>query len=314
MYKPETAYQQRPNYLMFLMYKEHFGTRLVDVKIDCPAYVSKAYGRVFATVNKPNPRDASTQIIRKSSLVLKPDSFSETPAAGVKVNRNTKEIYINFSGCGDINYFHTRTICPVNPGHRYLIRAKIKTAALTSNHGICLEVQDKRGYDKTHWAIATNAVSGTSEWKTVTAVFEPMDKNADQVCVIIRRFSGDRPISGSVWVKDIKLTDLGPKLEYTATPYLSAVASLSDDGRKMYLMVINKHPYSNITGNLAFRKFNAADRIETWTLNGPALDSTNESLKPGGTIKTEQRSLKTGANTLRFPPHSLTAIELYRMN
>lgn len=50
--------------------------------------------------------------------------------------------------------------------------------------------------------------------------------------------------------------------------------------------------------------------INTWTLNGPSVDATNEI--NANTVKVKQRSFEVESSSfeMTFEPHSLTAVEI----
>jgi alpha-N-arabinofuranosidase len=56
-------------------------------------------------------------------------------------------------------------------------------------------------------------------------------------------------------------------------PYLDLVASRSEDGRKLYVIAINKHFDLAITGRIILRGFTPAGRATAWVLNGTGIDA-----------------------------------------
>lgn len=94
-------------------------------------------------------------------------------------------------------------------------------------------------------------------------------------------------------------------------PYLTVNASKSADGRKLFLMVINRHPDQKISASFDLRNFPASRQVKYWILNGPALNSTNEN----GTsvqIKSGTQTYLRAPTSFSFPAHSLTALEILR--
>ena len=99
-------------------------------------------------------------------------------------------------------------------------------------------------------------------------------------------------------------------IEDTNIYYLTVNASKSQDGSKVYLMVINKNMYDNITATIALRDFVPAEQAEAWVLNGPSVDATNED--DPNNVKVVYKSFKINGNSFEFTfePHSLTAMEI----
>lgn len=101
-------------------------------------------------------------------------------------------------------------------------------------------------------------------------------------------------------------------LRYRSTSSdLIVSASLSEDGRKIYLMVINKDMKKDSGARLVIKNSILSKKAYLWTLNGPSVASTNET---GENVKIEpsEARLKNGQLNIIFQPHSLTAIELTR--
>jgi alpha-N-arabinofuranosidase len=56
-------------------------------------------------------------------------------------------------------------------------------------------------------------------------------------------------------------------------PWLDSVASLSADGRRLYVIAINKHFDAPVDAAIALRGFRPAGRGEAWTLTGTGIDA-----------------------------------------
>jgi alpha-N-arabinofuranosidase len=118
-------------------------------------------------------------------------------------------------------------------------------------------------------------------------------------------------------------------------PYLDIVSSLSSDGRKLYIIAINKHFDSAIKADIGLRSFQPASSGTAWTLTGTGIDANtgttalqgllhgkgtedqqNPRFSKGGTGEvTLSSSEVTGVKNrfaYRFPPHSVTSLELTR--
>ena len=120
-------------------------------------------------------------------------------------------------------------------------------------------------------------------------------------------------------------------------PYLGVVSSLSADGRKLFVIAINQHFDSPIEGAIAIRGFAPVSNGTTWTLTGTGIDANTGTtpIKPPGLVWGNQIEDKQnphfhnggpGEITLvsspvsgiaaqfnyRFPPHSVTSLELSR--
>jgi len=95
-------------------------------------------------------------------------------------------------------------------------------------------------------------------------------------------------------------------------PYLSVNASKSFDGKRVYLMVINKNMDGSMPATIELKDFVPASDANTWILNGPSVDATNE--EKHDNVKVVHHEIEITGNLFEFTfePHSLTAIEIKR--
>jgi len=305
--KGKGKYYKRPNYFVFEMYAKHFGSQLIETQVSCPGYTSPAFENVQATTDEIQLVNTDAWEITSQTIDAK--SWKVFPVLGVHVSKSVNEISVDFTGNKDINYHHAKVVQSIKPNHRYRLKGKMKAEELFSASGACLEVQDIRGLEKTHWVRSTYKVSGTTDWNNVMVEFAPL-ADAEAVKFIIRRVSGRGPVTGKVRVKDVVLEDLGPAAQYHPTPYLTAIASTNQNKDKLYLIVINKHSKSRMPVKIRIKDFPMSLQGTSWTLNGPAIDATNEDGPENVKISHGTFSLNPGKEDFEFifEPHSLTAL------
>jgi len=174
-----------------------------------------------------------------------------------------------------------------------------------------------RGWDETKSASSTQRVKGTTEWQYIETIYRTLP-DAKVVNVIARRIGEKGPLKGKAFFKGVKLRKFVPELE-TRIPYLSVNASKDSDGKRVYLMVINKNLDDSVMATIELRNFEAKAKGDAWILNGPSVDATNE--EDPDNVKITQTDFeiwnqKTGPKntfTYTFEPHSLTAIEIQGM-
>jgi len=118
-------------------------------------------------------------------------------------------------------------------------------------------------------------------------------------------------------------------------PYLDIVSSLSSDGRRLYIMAINKHFDSSIEAAIALRGFQPGSSGTAWTLTGTGIDANTGTTALQGLLRGKAaedpqnpRFSKGGAGEVtlsssevngikaqfvyHFPPHSVTSLMLTR--
>jgi alpha-L-arabinofuranosidase len=96
------------------------------------------------------------------------------------------------------------------------------------------------------------------------------------------------------------------------TPYLDVSATTDDNGQKLTLSVVNRHPTSDITADIAIEAFKLQAAGDRYEVNGPSLDATNTFAEPKNLGA--KRSSISGAGPAfgqTFAAHSLTVLTLH---
>jgi alpha-N-arabinofuranosidase len=118
-------------------------------------------------------------------------------------------------------------------------------------------------------------------------------------------------------------------------PYLDVVASLSGDGKTLYVIAVNKHFDDAIVGRISIRGFQPVGPAVAWVLNGTGIDAntgTRPPQAPGvrwmpqasaeptgrfdhggpGEVTLTSTTIARVSNSFEysFPAHSVTALEL----
>ena len=299
---------RRPNYFPYYLYNNHFGTRLVKVDVECERYESPGLGQI-----PPCRSEESKEIVNPENL-LKGKEWKIRPLDGVEANFKNDVLELDFRKNQDVNYFHAKIKVPAQPDSWYELSGWIKTEALTTKQGLCLAVGDSRGWTKTKSQALSGKVAGTSDWTRVSVRYRTL-KETKSLDVMARRWGGrppqTDPIRGKAWIRDVRLHRLNP-FTLPATPYLSANASLSEDGRTLYVMVVNKDLKRAIKTDIRFTALPAAKEGHAWILRGPKIDSTNEVDPDTVGLLEKPFMISDDSFQFSFPSHSMTAIEIRR--
>ncbi len=302
LYKP---YYKRPNYYVFEMYHKHFGDMLLNASVQCDTYDVSYYNAFKTLVTK-----IKTGTLIKNNLAQGKWDIKELP--GVTARERDGELSLDFQNPGQFNYYHCSKRALVEPNAYYKVSGYIKTENFVDDIGVCLEVQDARGWNVTHSAAATEKIKSAIDWQYVETVYQTLP-DAQSVNVIARRIGEKGPLSGRVYFKDVRLEKFIPQID-SKIPYLSVNVSKSKDGKKVYLMVINKNMDNAITATISLQGFTPATEGLTWTLNGPAIDSTNEQNHDNVKVTPGRFKISSNPFAYAFPAHSLTAIEVDSAN
>lgn len=93
-------------------------------------------------------------------------------------------------------------------------------------------------------------------------------------------------------------------------PFLSCYASKDEEGKKLYIMFINRHPKENLDINVEVKGFIFKDRSNIWKLTGPEITSQNDGYPGQVDIFHEELSFSGPAFTYSCPAHSVVSLEL----
>jgi len=296
---PINYYIKRPNYYVYELYHKHFCGKLVKTKVTCNSYDVMNYKNHVKNIFSLGEGD----IISDNLL---PEEWSVQELEGVTVRKDESMLTIYFINPIQFNYYHSNKRVRIEPNSYYKVSGYIKVDNLVDESGVCLVVQDGRGWTATHSAVSTKKLTGTTDWQYVEAIYETLS-DANEVMVIVRRVGEKGPLKGKVSVKDVKLNKFQPKIDI---PYLSVNASINDDKNKVYLMVINKNMDAPMTATIDLKDFAPAEEGDAWVLNGPSVDATNEKKHDNVKVMQHEFEIKGNQFEFTFEPHSLTAIEI----
>jgi alpha-N-arabinofuranosidase len=96
------------------------------------------------------------------------------------------------------------------------------------------------------------------------------------------------------------------------TPYLDVSATTDNNGQKLTLAVVNRHPTSDITADIAIEGFKLQASGDLYEVNGPSLDATNTFAEPKNVgVKRSAFSGASPAFRQTFAAHSLTVLTLH---
>lgn len=293
---------KRPQYYPFALYHQHFGTELIASSVDCGRYETDGGWGVAAASGE----GSRFQWIGKPAGLS--GAWKTGSCTGVKMAGEADTLRVEFGeGAGDVNFYHARKFMPAKPKTSYRLSAWIKTENLTGSKGASFQIGDARGWVSTQSCSMTPDVSGTRDWTKVEVDYTTL-ADTKEIEVVARRVSGGGPVTGTAWYRDLELQEFVPQ-HHPAVPYLAVNASRSQDGKKVFLMVINRHLDAALAAEVDLAGF-APRRARAWALTGPGVEATNES--DPGCVSVRERDLGPVRNgfVVEFAPHSMTAIEM----
>lgn len=286
-------YIKRPNYYTMEMFSRHFGSDLLDVRIEEP--VSK------------DKHDLSEKADLLSNTAWKRDFVF-----GVNIDvGNDGTVRLEFERGKDINFHHIHKKVSVKPDTTYVLSAYMRAENLNDKEGVCIEIQDGRG-----WQLRNNKTTekiwGSNDWTHVEMEYTTL-KDTSDITVIIRRLGGHGIISGKAYIRDVKLTEKKAGNTKKADS-LMVSGSLDRVNNTVYIMVLNKSISEDIGASVIING-KLSEEVTAWTLTGPDIWSVNEVDPDTVTIKESPIKINSGNQIDHvFPAHSLTSLEFNYLN
>ncbi len=302
--RPE-PWRRMPAYYLFRLWAKHFGETLVDVRADGPRLDFEGAINVHpahADGGVPAGLSAGEDLMQKATPI-------ETTGEGLSWRRTGPgALELDLTGVTKEQYPGIALFRPAVPAtYRLTFQARATGDLVGGSFGLVLA--DLRGWDTTHSAAAAIGLESAADWRSFSVDFGTLP-DCTAMALIWRVVPGQEPLTGSIAVRNLRVE---PVPGFGAYAALTASASLSADGRTLYLIVFNKHSTDAITARVSLAGFEASS-ARAWTVTGPSLESLN--------LTDEQvRETVSGAEvvgvtpagfTKTFPARSMTALEVLR--
>lgn len=290
---------EMPAFPLYRMWGQHFGSQLVSTSVIGPRLAFLGAGSV-------QPADGDTFRERR---ILGDVALTTTHAAESTSKAKGSFIYTWKDARGDaypkLGYFEALSAKGGGSLEYDLsFEARFVTDAKGELPAIGLGIGDSRGWSATHSGLGIDGVR--REWRPFHGTYTAL-ADTRGIDFTARLQKADVPLSGTLEVRNLSIKSAEPT-HYPAYNLLTSSASLSADGKTLYVIVFNKSAAESIQAKLRFDGF-AAKKAHLWQVNGPGLatfDGVRE-VKHG-----DELPVASGEATYAFPAHSMTALELTR--
>lgn len=205
-----------------------------------------------------------------------------------------------------MNFFHVGVKLrglPKGALCRWRISADMRAEGLHDT-AVAIEVVDGRGWNATHSAVRTAAVS-EPDWQTVSCIYEPLRDNPGSLEIRLRREGGE---TGRVQIRNLKLERI-EKVPARA-PVVSGQLSFSRDGSRAGL-VLNNLSFAMETVTVDLCEFRVGS-AQGESLTGPAAYATNEQAPDAVKLVPADVVVAEGRAKVVLPPHSATGLILQK--
>lgn len=296
------SWSKMPAYHLYRLWGSHFGDRLVPVEVESPALEFEGLpGRVLpARGDRYAPvRPVSGNLVR---------NYRAADGTGYRIREKDGVLTVELTDYEGESYpFLAEARGPAGNDYRMSFEARSKGDFQDARLGLSL--LDARGWDETRSGIGVEGIEGAGEWRKFEGAL-PSLPDCPGTQVAWRLLSPKARITGKMEIRKLEVTSIS-KETCPAYPALTAAASLSEDGRKLFLVVFNKHHAQNIEAAIGIAGFPARS-TRRWTVTGPSLEASN--LDDERVRETESGvEMEAGGGARHvFPARSMTAIEYSR--
>lgn len=299
---------EEPLSLLYKIWAQHFGSKLVGLDVDSPR--SNFIGAASEEADTGDSKSERRQI----QLADLDQSRSLTGALwprllNVQIQAQKSDLTIHMDHLN-------RTIYPLlariprpaaapADGIEFEVSfdAKFTPDPGSQTPGVGLGLIDSRGWSQSgHSGIAIDDIS--TNWTHLDRTYR-LTPQTPAVDLSARLLADGMNASGTLEIHNLTITEFAAGHD-AAYPLLTSAASISGDGTKAYLIVLNKSETDSISTTIHLEHFAAAE-ARYWEVNGPSLASAT-GVAQTHTGDDVPLSSATAATHV-FPAHSMTAIE-----
>jgi alpha-N-arabinofuranosidase len=294
-----------PAYYLFRLWAQHFGQTLVEADATGPRL---DFEGAINTLPARGDGGLPPGLAPDANLLDKAAPL-QTKGDGLTWRRNAPDsLQMDLTAVTKEQYPGIAVIRPVSPG-TYRVSFEARASGDLTGGSFGLALADLRGWEVTRSAAVAGGVESATDWQAFSVDYSPPTDCAG-MALMWRVVPGKAPLTGSISVRKLRITPVPGVPAYAA---LTAAASLSADGRTLYLIVFNKHHAQDLPVRVSLAGFPAASG-KVWTVTGPSLEALN--VTEDQVRETESGAPLTGLTadgfSRTFPAHSMTAIEITR--
>ena len=305
-------YYKRPNYYVFYLYANHFGNILLKTQVNSENYFQSGYKNVLpsAKIREAFSKNldflSAPKTLKEKALKVDFKGLPSCVKVGKKLDYSV--IYFDCERHNKLGIYFIDKVQNVKTNWLYSWEAEIKTNL--KNAWFFIEIKDQRYRRIKHSKI----LWGNTGWIKTGFDFKTSNNIKTLNFMFFIKGKRNKGIKGTVYIKNMKIGELGPAPQYGPTPYISALASTNEKKDRIYLMVINKNLEEPMRTRIKINGFPFGPVVRAWVLNGPSVAATNENGRERVKIHYREVEVDPGKGYFwfTFEPHSVTALELTR--
>ncbi len=227
---------------------------------------------------------------------LKIAGGNETKTLTVEIKNFDKEAYPVFA--------FVRRPSAIAPGKAWTAEVSFEARFIpdAGNAGtgtLGLGLMDARGWDATRCAAAAYGINKSPEWTKFSQSLQLLD-DSERMALLLRFQHPNGKLSGKLEIRDLNVTAKTAG-QFPAYPGVTAYATKSADGKKLYVIAFNRSYGETIPVNFKLRDFKAAN------VNIAELYQDNVATVKDFAAVSKQQKVAGDAFSYPLLPHSMTA-------
>jgi hypothetical protein len=319
-------WHERPMAFLFRLWHHHFGDELVAVQTQTPRCdLDEAYP-FLSNIAWPSKNDDAFALPpppKASDNIFDPARDGE-PAVGDGyqgtwddrgvLTFNFKNVTHNISpDVGEIAV--SSSDFPPDTAVALSFDAKVQfIEGGAQDAALGVGMVDGRGYQATQSAGGIVQVH-TPEWRTYTSSLTNSrlfpQPGIESIKINVQIMADGQPVAGEMQVRNLQFQPLSMVGQAPAYPLITSAASLSDDGKTLYVVAFNKSTDTDITTDFNLKGFQGRS-ARLWQVTGPMMETNIHGI---GTAVKETTSgdsvpVKDNHFELTLPAHSMSTIEV----
>ncbi|HEX2951424.1 MAG TPA: alpha-L-arabinofuranosidase C-terminal domain-containing protein, partial [Armatimonadota bacterium] len=301
-------YKKMPAYYLYRLWAQHFGPKLVAVNVNSPQVSFAGSCRVAPASGKSYfPGKA----LKEDLLDVKRDVKPVSGSGFTCEVRPDGTLVATLKDLETEQYPEFAVIKAPKIGMGYKISFEARSTGNVKNATMGLGLGDSRGWSATSSAIGVEGIESATQWKKFEKTFNTLSDCPGALLLWRLRASKGSPVTGTLEVRNLRVTPYVSE-QFPAYHVITSSASMSADGKTLYLIIFNKHMTDNIPVQLSLKHLTGITSVRRWMVTGPNLASLN-------LAKEEVREVESGvemplpqAGMLNYtaPARSMTAIEV----
>ena len=306
-------FQPNPAFAFYNLWAHHFGDTLVSTEIQTPRIDFPGFSAVLpaqapapVVAGRPTlPRALSIPISSKTVSNMANVRVTGAGALSIDIANATGLTYPDLAQCPRPADAAPGAMC-----YKLSCDARFVPVTGSSYGALGLGLCDIRGWTATQSAVALPGLGEARAWQTFSTTFLSLP-DSPGVNLVARIEPANQTVSGTLNIRNLRLELVNRPAVQPPYAALTSTASLSRDGKTLYVVAFNKSADQDIDAPVVVSGFQPSSATG-WVVNAGSLDGGSWSDPGAREVETPLNVTLDASRTAHvlLPAHSMAAIEL----